>query len=276
MNKNKRVSRIMLLGVAILVGGVLAGGFVVGSAQAVGQAQPPPPIGKSVWPGYGGMMGGGYGGMMGGGYGGMMGGRGGWGSGCGGYGGMMMGGFGYGYGGPAVAEPLTLDEAVEATEVYIAAYGDPDLALAEVMEFSRNFYAEVEEESTGVHAFELLINRYTGAVYPEMGPNMMWNTKYSPMAGMMGGIMGGWWGGTPGGEMTVTPAQARQYAQQFLETSLPGTSVNEEADAFYGYYTLHVLRDGQIVGMLSVNGTSGRVWYHTWHGDFIGMAEGHD
>nr|HID14712.1 hypothetical protein [Anaerolineae bacterium] len=97
---------------------------------------------------------------------------------------------------------------------------------------------------------------------------MMWNTKY--------GHMGRWWGGTPGGEMTVTSAQARQYAQQYLDRYLPGTTVAEEADAFYGYYTIHVLRDGQIYGMLSVNGYTGQVWYHTWHGDFIGMTEGHD
>jgi hypothetical protein len=51
---------------------------------------------------------------------------------------------------------------------------------------------------------------------------------------------------------------------------LPGTTVADEADAFYGYYTLHVLRDGKTIGMLSVNGFTGTVWYHTWHGNFVG------
>ena len=264
MNRNKRMSRTMLLGIAILVGGVLAGGFVVGSAQATGRAQPPyPRVGRGAWP---------YG-------------SGRW------VHGSMMGTWGYGNGrttgitpivsyGPAgcpgmdgwgysgTGTPLTIDQATEAVQRYLAAYGNPDLILAEVMEFSDNFYAEVEEKSTGVHAFELLINRYTGQVYPEPGPNMMWNTKY--------GHMGGWWGGRPGSELTVTPAQARQYAQQYLGRYLPGTTVAEEADAFYGYYTIHVLKDGHIVGMLSVNGHSGQAWYHTWHGDFVGMAEAHD
>jgi len=210
--------------------------------------------------GSGGMMGSG---MMGGwGSGGMMGGGPGTGS-CPG-----MGGWGY----PGTGTPITIDQAGEAVEQYLAGYGNPDLILGEVMEFTDNFYAEVEEESTGVHAFELLINRYTGAVYPEPGPNMMWNTKYGHMGGMMGGMMGGWWG-QPSGPMTVTPQQALAYAQQYLDSYLPGTTVADEADAFYGYYTIHVLRDGQIYGMLSVNGTSGQVWYHTWHGDFIGMRE---
>jgi len=186
---------------------------------------------------------------------------------------------GWGYTGAGT--PLTLDQAVERVQQYLDAYGNPDLTLTEVMEFSRNFYAEVEEESTGVHAFELLINRYTGQVYPEPGPNMMWNTKYGHMGrwGGMMGMMGGWWGygwQAPTADMPVTAEQAIQYARQYLDTYLPGTTVADEADAFYGYYTIHVLRDGQIYGMLSVNGTSGQVWYHTWHGDFIGMTEGHD
>ena len=29
----------------------------------------------------------------------------------------------------------------------------------------------------------------------------------------------------------------------------------------------------EIEGVLSVNGYTGEVWYHTWHGPFIGMKE---
>jgi hypothetical protein len=39
---------------------------------------------------------------------------------------------------------------------------------------------------------------------------------------------------------------------------------------------LHFLNDGQIEGMLSVHGSSGDVWPHTWHGDFVAMIDGHD
>ncbi|MFD0502244.1 hypothetical protein ACFQ0G_03265 [Streptomyces chiangmaiensis] len=42
-----------------------------------------------------------------------------------------------------------------------------------------------------------------------------------------------------------------------------------EPDHFPGYYTLHTLRDDHIVGVLSVNATTGQVWHHTWHGRFI-------
>ena len=164
--------------------------------------------------------------------------------------------------------PIALDQAIESARRYLTSYGNPDLVLTEVMEFSDNFYAEVEEKSTGVHAFELLIDRYTGVVYPEPGPNMMWNTHYGHMGGMMGG-----WGGRQDEVMFVTPESAREIAQGWLDKFLPGTSAAEQADAFYGYYTIHIMKDGQVYGMLSVNGYSGDIWYHTWHGDFIGMKE---
>jgi len=175
----------------------------------------------------------------------------------------MHGGWGWNYTGT----PISRDQAVEAARRYLTAFGNPDLVLTEVMEFSNHFYAEVEEKSTGIHAFELIIS-HTGAVSPEPGPNMMWNTKY----GHMGGMMGGWWGQTAG-PTAVTPDQALSYAQQWLEANLPGTTAADEADAFYGYYTVHVLKDGQVYGMLSVNSYTGQVWYHTWHGSFVEMAE---
>jgi YHS domain-containing protein len=49
--------------------------------------------------------------------------------------------------------------------------------------------------------------------------------------------------------------------------------VADEADGFCGYYTIHAVKDGQIYGMLSVDGYSGQVWYHNWHGQFVDMLE---
>lgn len=72
--------------------------------------------------------------------------------------------------------------------------------------------------------------------------------------------------------MTVTATAARQTAQQWLDQNQPG-SMTEAPDTFYGYYTVHLLKDGRVTGMLSVNGYSGQVWYHTWHGAFIQAKE---
>jgi hypothetical protein len=221
-------------------------------------------------PGYG------PGGMMGGGQaygpGGMMGGQ--------GFGpGMVGGGYGYGPGGmmrgwgttTAQAQPLTsLDDARQAFQRSIDATGISNLALDEVMQFQWNYYAIVKDTSTGNGAFELLANPQTGAVLPEMGPNMMWNTEYGHMAGGHG-MMGGWWQ-QPTGLPTVSADQAQQNAQQWLDSNQPGSGT-ETPDALPGYYTLHISRDGQLTGMLSVNAYTGAVWYHTWHGVFIASSE---
>jgi hypothetical protein len=44
-------------------------------------------------------------------------------------------------------------------------------------------------------------------------------------------------------------------------------------DAYPGDYTLDTLADGKVAGMLSVNATTGAVWYHTWHGSFVAMED---
>ena len=73
--------------------------------------------------------------------------------------------------------------------------------------------------------------------------------------------------------MTVTVAQARTAAQQWLDANQPGAKLADDEMQFPGYYTMDFLKDGKIAGMLSVNGYTGQVWYHTWHGDFISEQE---
>ncbi|MCK5635111.1 MAG: hypothetical protein KAI06_08485, partial [Anaerolineales bacterium] len=107
------------------------------------------------------------------------------------------------------------------------------------------------------------------AVTPEHGPNMMWNQKYSTMGshGMMGGLLAS----AVSTEMPVSENEVSTLAQSYLDEAYPGLEVDEHTDAFYGYYTLHTLQDGETVGMLSVNGYTGQVFLHTWHGDLLEM-----
>ena len=193
-----------------------------------------------------------YGGMMGGG---MMGG--GWG--CPGMGTR----FGYTappvYPSPTTATQLNITTAVAVAQNYLNSTGNANLAVSQVEEYKLNFYVLVKEKDTGIGAFELLIDKYTGAISPEMGPNMMWNTKYGMCNGMMG-----WLTGTLAAPSTVTVEQAKTNAQQYLNTYYPGTTAGD-AQAFYGYYHVEVASSGKAYGMLSVNSYTGQVWYHTGH-----------
>jgi hypothetical protein len=199
-----------------------------------------------------------------------------------GYGGMM-GGWGPGgpwAGGGQPGVTMSMDQAIEAAQGYVARFGNPDLELHEAMEFECNFYFIVRERSTDIGAFELLVSRFNGAVFPEPGPNMMWNTKYGHMGSMSGPMMGGMRGpmmggpgqAVPAGQASISADQASQIAQQWLDGYQPGSTI-EQPDPFYGYYTVHTLQNGTVSGMLSVNAYSGQVWYHGWHGAFIGERE---
>ena len=246
----------------------MMGGSMMGNTASDSTKQCAPMMGMMSMMS-GGMMGNGQQGMMGDGHQGMM-------------GGMMsahtgaMGSFGPGKGmmgawtPPAelipANTPLTLDKATSIAKAYIAAWDSKtSLKLGEVMQFSNHFYGEALETESGRGAFEFLIDTTNGTVYAEPGPNMMWNLRYGTMSSMMGM-------GSPtedGTKMTISAEQAVQNAQGYLDKALPGAKVEDKPLAFYGFYTLDVLRDGKIAGMVSVNGYTGQVWLHHWHGDFV-------
>ena len=165
---------------------------------------------------------------------------------------------------PRVA--YSMDQASNIAERYLASLNNSDLAIDEIMEFEQNFYIIYYEKSTGTGAFEMLIDKTTGRIFPEYGPNMMWNTKYGH-----GGMMGGW-RQPSSGQMPVSQDEAVSIAQRFLNRVYPGT-LAEDPHSFYGYYTIHVTKAGRIYGMLSVNGYDGVVWYHNWHGAYIQSRE---
>lgn len=194
--------------------------------------------------------------------------------------GDMMGNWGSQNSGADV-EPLSLEETEAALDDYLAERDEEGLTVGEIMIFDNHAYAQIVDAG-GNGAFELLVDPVTGRAYPEPGPNMMWNTEYGHPAGGYGhhaggagmmGMMAGW--SQPEGEPQVTAQEAVALAQAYLDEALPGATAEEHADAFPGYYTLHVLRDGQVEGMLSVNAYDGDVFPHTWHGQFVEMTEEH-
>ena len=80
-------------------------------------------------------------------------------------------------------KPLTIDQATQAVEGYLKDLNNSDLELKEIMIFDNNAYARITEKSTGIGAMELLVDPSSLAVFPEYGPNMMWNLKYGHMSG---------------------------------------------------------------------------------------------
>ncbi|WP_018467604.1 hypothetical protein [Calidithermus timidus] len=181
-----------------------------------------------------------------------------------GYGpGMMMGG-GMGMGMmsvyPAQAQPISPAEAKARLEAFAKRFS-PEARLKDFMSFSENYYAQVVD-ARGNGLVEILADRYTGNVYLEPGPNMMWNTRLGMGYGMMGMMQS-----QPPATTRYNKAAAQKLAEQFLKGYLPGAKVLE-GQAFGGYYTFDFGRK-EIEGMLSVSAYTGEVWIHTWHGIFL-------
>jgi hypothetical protein len=169
---------------------------------------------------------------------------------------------------------LTAEETELIIQDWLEDLDQDDLMLGEVMVFDNHSYAQIIETSTGIGAMEVLVDPTTREVYPEHGPNMMWNQKYSPMGSMHGR---NW----PEADdldleaaenMPISLSEGVSAAQDYLDEYYSGREVDDHGEAFYGYYTLHVEEDGEVVGMLSVNGYSGQVFYHTWHGELLEMS----
>ena len=91
---------------------------------------------------------------------------------------------------------------------------------------------------------------------------MMWNTKYGHRT---------WFGASTA--PAVSADEAKRIAREWLEASGDRTAWDLEVSEMYGYYSIHLERDGKMEGMLAVNAWTGAVWYHTWHGAFVAAKE---
>jgi hypothetical protein len=101
----------------------------------------------------------------------------------------------------------------------------------------------------------------------------------TPMMG--GGVMGGgawnsWYGRGAGNAPTTS--QAVTVAINWLSKASPGETVASDAGGtamgkFPGYYSFDTVKDGKTHGMLSVNASTGAIWYHGWHGTFLAEHE---
>ncbi|MEM2933708.1 MAG: hypothetical protein QXL78_02145 [Methanocellales archaeon] len=59
---------------------------------------------------------------------------------------------------------IKLEQAREIAKKYLAALSNPDLELADLEEWEFNFYAEFKEKSTGIKAFQIVIDKYNGII----------------------------------------------------------------------------------------------------------------
>ena len=197
------------------------------------------------------------------------------------------GGGGAGPSGTATPTVAQLEQIAAKVNSWLASSGFKGFETSEVMAFTNNDYVAVRD-AHGMPAFELLTDLKTTWVMEEP-PSMMWNTKHG-MVGDFGThvtpMMGGWtmgggswnsWYARGAGNVPTT-SQAVTVANNWLRKASPGETVASNAGGsamgkFPGYYSFDTVKDGKTHGMLSVNGSTGAIWYHGWHGTFLAEHE---
>jgi len=191
---------------------------------------------------------------------------------------------------PAASTPSPAALAAVAARVnaWLASNHFPGFRVAEVMAFSNNDYAAVNDKS-GKAAFELLVAPDRSWLMEEPA-SMMWNTRYGMLGhlsntlqpipglsmmwggGMMRshGMMGSpssWYSAGTGAVTSLKQAVA--VANSWLAQARRGEIAETDGRAFPGYFTLDTKRNDKTSGMVSVNRVSGAIWYHGWHGTFL-------
>ena len=115
----------------------------------------------------------------------------------------------------------------------------------EVMWFDNGFYVELKD-SAQKPATEVIVDPRTGTVSTEPGPAMMWNTRFGMMR--VGSDSAG----------AVDAAKAREIAISWLVVNKADTTIRT-IDAYPGYSTLDLQRNGVVSGMMSVSSVGGAV-----------------
>ena len=177
--------------------------------------------------------------------------------------GMVGSGAGYVYD-FSTSGPVSTEEVMAEIQRYLDRQANPDLTVARLREFTRAYQAEVVERSTGRHAFGLMVGKGTLQISPKAGPNLFWNTKYGSMIAEVGGgygMLGRLLPEVVVSEMPLTESEARSIAQEAVKELGAGLEMDNEVVTFYGFYEFHVIREGELVAELDVNGYSGQVWY---------------
>ena len=149
-------------------------------------------------------------------------------------------------------------EAQAVIQSFIDA-SNSSLHISELWEYATVYKAELSD-TNGAKAFDLIADKVTGAVMPEMGFSMMFNASYGKRLYR-----------TPSfrKNLSISPDEAAVIAQTFVNNNDLGYTLGTP-EVYPGYYKFHAT-DGSMLGMdIMVNGYSGRVWMNTFLGVPIG------
>lgn len=148
--------------------------------------------------------------------------------------------------------PITSpDEARIVIQRFIN-FSNSALQISELWEYGTAYKAELSD-ATGAKAFDVIADKFTGAVSPEMGFSMMRNASYGKGLYRTKRFKT---------NLTITADQAQAYAQAFIENNGLGYNIGTP-EIYPGYYKFHTTNAGEHGMDIMVNGYDGRIWMNT-------------
>ena len=179
---------------------------------------------------------------------------GGMGSGMAGAGGMISGMMGntmsHGY--LDVLNPLAnFDEARLVIQAFLNS-SNSTLQISELWEYETAYVAELSD-TNGAKAVDLIADKFTGAVMPEMGLSMMMNASYGSSLYKMSGFKK---------NLNLTPEEATTIAGDFVADNLLGYTLGP-TETYPGYYKFHTTISTGLGMDIMVNGYNGGIWMNT-------------
>lgn len=151
----------------------------------------------------------------------------------------------------AIADPAA---AAAAALTAIRDRGWTWLAVDEVHIFSSFFEVETNDRG-GLKGPELYVNRSSGDVGPEMGPNTSWDTQY----------------GSGSCAQRLSQQTAAAIARTAVQRSFGGALALGDAEQHHGYWEFELKRNGTVVNQINVNECSRQtVAPQMWQPDMIG------
>ena len=188
------------------------------------------------------------------------------------YSGYIIAGLGELYRGQLLEQRMTIDQVEELVNDYLHNLNDPNLQAEEIIEFANDFYVRFSEKDTDINAFAALVNPYTGMMYAGHHADKYWNTKYKGESYRTSRGGGSEFIDWPSGPMTITQEEAQSYVQSVIHKYIVDGEVGS-AQTFYGYYTIPLLQQGNVVGLVNINGYTGSACYEACHVSFIERKE---
>jgi hypothetical protein len=145
-------------------------------------------------------------------------------------------------------------EALAVIQSFINA-SNSSLQISELWEYATVYKAELSD-TNATKAFDLMADKVTGAVMPEMGFSMMFNASYGKRLYR-----------TPSFRkyLSISPEEAAVIAQRFVDNNSLGYTL-EAPEIYPGYYKFHTTNAGSPGMDIMVNGYHGGVWMNTFLG----------